>query len=220
MPLVQHLEDSAEVAGYLWDRWISPIVRRQASAGLPGSEDDGRVLLRFLAGVHDVGKATPAFACQMPALLDRMRDNGLSLAHVPPRSDSRVVPHATAGQVALRRWLHEQYAASPIAADTLACVVGGHHGLPAGKSGILVAMERPDLMGGAPWSAVQDELLTGMADRTGATGRLAAWMKSPPQPAAQSILTALVIVADWLASDENRFPFGNFGYETDPAQRA
>ncbi len=218
MPLVQHLQDSAAVAEHLWDRWVSPGVRRQASLGLPEGEDDGRLLVRFLAGVHDVGKATPAFAVQVPALLDRMRVQGLDC---PQRmADSRLVRHDLAGQVIVRRWLQERVGATPGGADALACVVGGHHGLPASSAGIERAMERPDLMGSNAWTTVQHELLDGMASSTGAIARLSTWVRHPPEPVSQAMLTALVIVADWLASDDTRFPFGNHAFEQNSTVRA
>ncbi|PZT79778.1 MULTISPECIES: HD domain-containing protein [unclassified Streptomyces] len=57
----RHMEDSAAVAGLLWDSWLPAGVRRVISASLPGGEDDGRRLAVWLAGAHDIGKATPAF---------------------------------------------------------------------------------------------------------------------------------------------------------------
>ncbi|WP_349775385.1 HD domain-containing protein [Streptomyces vilmorinianum] len=47
-PLWQHLEDSAALAGLLWDRWLPGGVRRLIGAALPGDEADGR----RLAGVR------------------------------------------------------------------------------------------------------------------------------------------------------------------------
>jgi CRISPR-associated endonuclease/helicase Cas3 len=57
--------DSAAVAGLLWDRWLPANLRALISATLPGGEGDGRRLAVWLAGVHDIGKATPAIACQL-----------------------------------------------------------------------------------------------------------------------------------------------------------
>ncbi|MFI6869234.1 HD domain-containing protein [Nocardia sp. NPDC050406] len=51
------------------------------SAELPRGVPDGRVLLRWLAGVHDIGKLSPAFACQVSDLAERMHDKGLDLRH-------------------------------------------------------------------------------------------------------------------------------------------
>ena len=63
LPLYVHLADAAGMAGRLWDCWL-PKATREVVARADGGEDGGdealaRSLLVFLAGVHDVGKATP-----------------------------------------------------------------------------------------------------------------------------------------------------------------
>ncbi|WP_435837050.1 HD domain-containing protein [Streptomyces asoensis] len=73
------MEDSAAVAGLVWDMWLPIGVRRLIADALPGGEADGRRLVVWIAGVHDVGKATPAFACQVDQLADVMRDKGLEM---------------------------------------------------------------------------------------------------------------------------------------------
>ncbi|MGX1487746.1 hypothetical protein RKD41_000005 [Streptomyces tendae] len=79
LPLWRHMEDSAAVAGLLWDQWLPSGVRRLVAEALPQGELDARALAVWLAGVHDIGKATPAFACQVDQLADTMRDQGLGL---------------------------------------------------------------------------------------------------------------------------------------------
>ncbi|WP_343449731.1 HD domain-containing protein [Micromonospora oryzae] len=76
LPLHRHLADSADVAGLLWDMWLPESVRRRIAAPLPGGADDGRRLVRWLAGIHDIGKATPAFAWQVKHLRRAMQDHG------------------------------------------------------------------------------------------------------------------------------------------------
>ncbi len=62
----------------------------------------------WLAGVHDVGKASPAFACQVRELADHMRRCGLV---ADPRlendPDRRAVSHALVGHLVVREWLAE-----------------------------------------------------------------------------------------------------------------
>ncbi|MFJ2568663.1 HD domain-containing protein, partial [Streptomyces sp. NPDC087568] len=76
LPLWRHMEDSAAVAGRLWDEWLPLSVRRLIAGALPGGEVDARRLMVWLAGVHDIGKATPAFACQVEQLAQGMRGHG------------------------------------------------------------------------------------------------------------------------------------------------
>ena len=68
LPLWRHLADSADVAGRLWDQWLPASVQGRIGRELPDGPADGRRLVRWLAGVHDIGKATPAFASQVPEL--------------------------------------------------------------------------------------------------------------------------------------------------------
>src|SRR5207248_8181546 len=105
LPLWRHLADCADVAGRLWDHWLSAAVRRRIADDLPGGEADGRTLAVWLAGVHDIGKATPAFAIQASALAERMRDRGLVFDRDLVRADRRYAPHAAAGHVVLADWL-------------------------------------------------------------------------------------------------------------------
>jgi CRISPR-associated endonuclease/helicase Cas3 len=86
------MEDSAAVAGLLWDEWLPFGVRRLIAEALPGGEGDGRRLVVWLAGVHDIGKATPAFACQVDQLADVMREKGLEM-----RSRQAMGPRSAAG---------------------------------------------------------------------------------------------------------------------------
>jgi hypothetical protein len=64
LPLWRHMEDSAAVAGRLWDEWLPLSVRTLIATALPGGESDARRLVVWLASVHDIGKATPAFGRQ------------------------------------------------------------------------------------------------------------------------------------------------------------
>lgn len=204
LPLWRHLADTADVAGQLWAHWLSPAVRRRIADELPGGDSDARTLAVWLAGVHDIGKATPAFACQAYALAERMRDRGLGYDRELIRADRRYAPHATAGHVLLANWLQEQGWTDPHA---YAVVVGGHHGAPPTDEGLRDVQVRPYLLGEQAWQQVQQELLTWMTERSGAGAQLAEWSSTSLSQPAQAALTGLVIVADWIASNEKFFPY-------------
>jgi len=214
LPVVRHLADAAAVAAELWDRWLPESSKKEISATLPRGLDDGRVLFTFLAGVHDIGKITPAFTGQLrrsPAyswVLDDLARHGLE---VPARiSSARPPRHCLLGFAILRSWLVRQ---APGAdgreaqrhADTLAGPVGAHHGVPPSRAE-LVAISSRDLAPTPAWSAVQDEVLDGMARRTGAAERLEPWLARDLPLSSQLALAGAVVVADWLASDQARFP--------------
>jgi CRISPR-associated helicase Cas3/CRISPR-associated endonuclease Cas3-HD len=212
LPLWRHLADTADVAGQLWDHWLGRAVRHRIADELPGGDADGRTLAVWLAGVHDIGKATPAFAHQAPALADRMRDHGLDYDRNLIRADRRYAPHATAGHLVLADWLNEQDWTDP---HPFAVVVGGHHGVPPTDEGLRNVQLRPYLLGDGAWRQVQWELLTWMAERSGAGERLVEWSGVALSQPVQAILTGLVIVADWIASNEEYFPYVLAGTDAD-----
>ncbi|MFY1670224.1 CRISPR-associated helicase Cas3' [Plantactinospora sp. WMMB334] len=204
LPLWRHLADAADVAGELWDHWLGRAVRHRIADELPGGDADGRTLAVWVAGVHDIGKATPAFACQAYALARRMADRGLGYQPDLIRADRRYAPHATAGHLVLADWLQERDWLDP---HPVSVIVGGHHGVPPTDQGLSNVRVRPHLLGDTAWRQVQQELLTWMAERSGAGERLVEWSGVPLSQPVQALLTGLVIVADWIASNEEFFPY-------------
>ncbi|MDG4771246.1 CRISPR-associated helicase Cas3' [Solwaraspora sp. WMMD792] len=205
LPLWQHLADAAAVAERLWRHWLNDAVRQRISSALPGGDADGRLLVAWLAGVHDIGKATPAFAVQRDDLMSRMHARGLTVDN-RVKADRRIAPHALAGQILLEDWLIDGHDWVPRAAATFAVVVGGHHGVPPTDKELHAARSLDYLLGTGPWPAVQRELLDWMTDRCGVRDRLSAWRDVRlPQPV-QALLTGIVVVADWIASNQELFP--------------
>jgi CRISPR-associated endonuclease/helicase Cas3 len=202
MPLWRHLDDTAAVAGRLWDEWLPASVRRVVAAAVDGDEARARRLLVWLAGVHDIGKATPAFAVQCPPLADRMTRAGLPVRG--PYADRRELRHELAGHVCLVRWLGQRHGWSALDAHRLAVVVGGHHGVAPSYEQVRNAPFRTELLGEGSWTDVQDEYLDRQARLLGDADLLE--VVSPSQPA-QVLLTAAVIMADWIASDAQLFPY-------------
>ncbi|MEV6071894.1 CRISPR-associated helicase Cas3' [Nocardia sp. NPDC052001] len=203
LSLVRHLADSAAVAGLVWDRWLPARTKDLISAGLPDGLEDGRVLLRWLAGVHDVGKLSPAFACQVPVLADRMHLYGLEIRSIP--ANRRDLPHGLAGQVALEAFL-VNHGWSPKVAQSYSIVIGGHHGRPPSSLESRAAPSLHALLGVGAWERSREELLLHITESVGALGRLPDWRKVRLPLRAQVLLTAAVIVSDWIASNQDLFP--------------
>lgn len=218
LPLVQHLEDSRMVAGHLWDTWLPANVRRRITDAMAGDPEMARSAVTWLAACHDVGKATPAFACQvydigdLDHVVDPARAAGMEVPHLA-RSQRRGFHHTVTGQAIVEAWLTGVHGFTRRrSAAHLAGVVGGHHGLPLTQS--VCATGRTELsnprsavFGGEPWRAVQVEILEEMTRRAGMQ-RVLDHLREPGLPlTVQMDLTAIVIVADWLASDTARFPY-------------
>nr|WP_232271996.1 CRISPR-associated helicase Cas3' [Streptomyces gobiensis] len=205
------MADSAAVAGLLWDQWLPRHVQRLVAMALPGGAGDARRLAVWLAATHDIGKATPAFACQVESLADAMRAAGLDMPLQKQMADRRLAPHGLAGQRLLRQWLNERHGWSKAATTQFAIVAGGHHGVPPTSSDIQQLTVRPELLrtpGSEPlWHTVQEELLDACAEACGVREQLADWQHVKLPQSVQVLLTALVIVADWIASNPDLFPY-------------
>jgi CRISPR-associated endonuclease/helicase Cas3 len=202
MPLWRHLDDTAAVAGRLWDEWLPPSVRRVIAATVDGDEARARRLTVWLAGVHDIGKASPAFAVQCPPLAALMTRDGLPVQG--PYANRRELRHELAGHVCLVRWLRERHGWAEADAHRLAVVVGGHHGVAPTLQQVRDAPHRTTLLGDQRWTEVQDEYLDRQV-RFLDDGDLSRHVV-PSQPA-QALLTAVVILADWIASNAQLFPY-------------
>ena len=130
LPLWQHMDDSAGIAGGLFDSWLPPRVIELLASPFGGDVAAARTAVVFLAGLHDLGKATPAFAVQDETLAQGMRELGLSMpATKSELVDRRQVYHSLAGHHLLSRWLVNRGWSRRLT-GSWAVVLGGHHGVP------------------------------------------------------------------------------------------
>ncbi|WP_127841411.1 CRISPR-associated helicase Cas3' [Actinomyces wuliandei] len=232
MPLWLHLLDTAAVAGHLARAWVAPtvsgliekelgeeaeaagagncvpslIVQAPSSPALLPPTEEFCLLAAWLAGVHDIGKCTPAFSVQVPGLDDRMREAGLAHEPIDPK-ERRVMPHALAGQVALEAWLKQRgWKLGPSRA--LASVVGAHHGIPPTTGSLNTAKNagRAHLLGGPEWHQTRGEFIDLVTERTGVAPLLERWSQRAWSQPFLVELSGLVVVADWIASCGDYFP--------------
>lgn len=233
LPLTRHLEDTREVAKLIWRRWLSPHVKAILADDL-GTEAAAYATYQFLAATHDIGKASPAFAVQLllndhrimenyEYLIQRMEDSGYkipSAARGPMRGKFR---HELVGYYAMRKWLHD-HQCDDITAESYADVLAAHHGSGIDFNAIRRTWGQGRFAGKTPpnkayvgtgaWGDARNTLIDMQWTDTGMT-----MPEGPLTRRAQLLLTAMVIMADWIASDQTRFPLiGN--YETSSEQRA
>mgnify|MGYP000929028493 CR=1 FL=1 len=211
LPLWLHLADAAEVARHLAANWLAPsipdLIEREFAGSASGllPADEFKALASWLAGIHDIGKATPAFSTKVGALDDRMRESGLQHGPIDP-NERRQAPHGLTGQMIVEKWLREKRRWGLQPARALASVIGAHHGIPATTKMVLNMHGRDHLLGDSEWSAVRSELLEMAINRAGVADLLDEWShRSWSEPFLVEIC-GLVIVSDWLASTEAYFP--------------
>jgi CRISPR-associated helicase cas3 len=235
LSLVQHMLDTGSVAAQLWDTWLAPGLQKRFSEHLRLSMADTRALVCWLAATHDMGKATPEFACQfgkqengkhLSVYRERIEQEKFDIPEglIPSKKDAQC-PHSKYSQSILIDLLTKNVVGMPPEVIiTLASISGAHHGIPAGyfpKSDSLSNRILNDLSPKSKWRASWQELYDITLERFGASSalqQLAQHGQAIPV-SAQFCITGFVIMSDWIASNPDFFPMGTFG-SAEQEQRA
>lgn len=209
LPAWRHMMDTAGVMRYLYTDWLPTSVQMTLAGELPGGDLES--VCSFLALTHDIGKLTPAFAARiaesLPGIREELGTVGIDLPPVASLTSAGKSPHALAGAAIL-----QEYGCPP----GIVAVVGAHHGKPMslddafhletqmsvfsrnyfGTSGVRSEAARA-------WRQVREEWFSFALHSSG--------YGSPDElpdlsQTAQVLLTGLLIMADWIASNTGYFP--------------
>ncbi len=215
LPLWMHLKDTAEIMKLLIREWLPDSTKNF----LGMSEDSLTALAGFLGSVHDIGKATVLFQTNITAAIPEV---GARLSHYTAltykEANRKYTPHALASEVILLEM------ACPCG---IASIAGAHHG----KTQNYDVDENLESYrsnyypkdGAEFWSQCWSEILDFALHDSGY-----ATIKELPeltQPA-EIILTGLLIMADWIASNTAYFPlistddYGNMNSYPERSDRA
>ncbi|TXS44087.1 CRISPR-associated endonuclease Cas3'' [Streptomyces sp. uw30] len=203
-PVMCHLLDTAAVFGALWDVLLSDQLREKTAQELGLSVTEARKVLAFWAGLHDLGKITPPFQAQVPEAFAAVRSEP-AYAFAPGAEQARAFRHEMATHWVLALLFDEAgYPGTSrlmraAVSHQIAQLLGGHHGC---FGAVLQAKEvaqasayRPGL-GGDGWAIQRG---AHFAELRRVTGGWAVPERGLPAELAV-IVTGLVVVADWLAS--------------------
>ncbi len=217
LPLKQHLIDVTEVIKLLWEHWLSTQQRQQIISSLSQPSDEmAKNLAGFLATTHDIGKATPVFQCkpsfyQSPdldgELLEKFEKAGFVgiTEYYGCLMNPEKTPHAIAGQVLLKSF--------SVTSD-ISCIVGAHHGTPVDEEVEISSQlcsyannyfqsQDPQDIVHRKWAETQKSIFDWALKINGFTS--VDDLPSITQPG-QVLLSGLLIMADWIASNESYFP--------------
>lgn len=181
--LEDHSLDTAAAAHVLWNVYLPIGVRRWLAQQLGLNATQACAFVAFVAGLHDVGKACPCFQDQWP-----------------PKGSADHRSHEHVGYLSLPTLLSDFAEVGDSLVDSVAHriaeIVGSHHGdFQAPDRRAVRWAEDDELLGGVTWHARRRavvDLMIGLLEPV-APVRLG-------RPAAV-ILSGLVILADWIASD-------------------
>lgn len=213
LTLPEHLRDSACAASMVFHVWLSDSIKGILAGNLGLSVKELEKLILWLAASHDLGKGVRKFQSQIELredvrhLVSRVRDAGLSLDQGVDELNVDKLPHSVASGVIIRDWLEETRGFSRRSANSVAAVADAHHGIPSEqiseRVALIIAQYPP------AWREVHRELLEAMAELTGVGPSLSKLRKKGIRHARiMQLLTGLVVMADWIASNENAFSLG------------
>ena len=216
LQLWQHLEDTGEVALHVWDDFVSDNIKELLAEDI-GDREVAKELYQFIAAIHDIGKGAPSFIVQSTKFADKVKQTKLSIKAIVGkdlmRSEYR---HELVGYAAVIEWFCSR--GFPVEPGTfaygVACVVAGHHGksLTDDKQALVDPLQRgksfrgKTFMGDKAWTAVRDELLDWIAETLHAQPILYTLRNRSLRRRTQILLTSMVVMADWIASDSRLFP--------------
>lgn len=203
-PLIFHSIDTGMVVSLLWQSVLHRSMRTWLSQGLGASDLHTSKWLTFWASLHDIGKATPAFQGKAksiaPNLYACLKKSGLSF-----RGARSATGHASLTRHILNTLLSDKHFAwhtESHHAKRLATALGGHHGrFP--HSGRQPIYE----LGDNRWKEIQKSLIQTLFNF---------WkMDTLPSPTFRGwdrqsfpmVLAGIVSVSDWIASNEDFFPY-------------
>jgi CRISPR-associated endonuclease/helicase Cas3 len=216
--------DTVSVAQELWVRWLSSATCNWLSESFDHDLAAAGSFFAWLAGCHDIGKASPAFQSQVPGMHESLHAAGLDVPEqLAQRSDA---PHALVTAATIVPMLEREASWSRVAAMPVATILGGHHGWFPQAGFTKEPAKHPKLYGhdSSPWGLARRELMELVARVSGAAPHLNEWRSLDLGRARELTLAGLVVLADWLASNEELFPYLNgpyiTGYEARAAEHA
>ncbi len=192
-PLIAHLLDVAACAEVILER-EPPKTLELYAQDLNLELQQAKAWICALAGLHDLGKASPAFQQKWPQGKERVWENGLSWTNdpTPPPDD---VSHSLISEAVLPELL-EARGWKRRAAMNVAAAVGAHHGFRAMEEDLSKAGTVTE-KGNADWDKVRRELFDAVLEVLG-VGE--APKVSIYGGAAFERLAGLTSFADWVGS--------------------
>ena len=196
LPLWMHLRDTAEIMELLVRKWLPDSVKK--ASGL--EEEELVCLARFLGWGHDLGKAILTFQSMIMQCLPEAKQRLERLTPLScPVQNRKQSPHARASEAILREL------GCPVG---IASVAGAHHGRP--QNGKAVDEQLDGWESNyypkeqkCIWEGFWNELLQAALQDSGYSGVDALPVLNQPE---EILLTGLLIMADWIASNTEYFP--------------
>ncbi|MBV9279752.1 MAG: CRISPR-associated endonuclease Cas3'', partial [Chloroflexi bacterium] len=193
-PLPYHLLDVAAVAEAVWDHVLTEREREEIARRLGLAVEEARRWVSFLAGSHDIGKGSVAFALNVASQRPRLQGAGFWAERM-----GGDLPHGLVSARALRSVLRAGFGCEAPVAETLAVAVGGHHGVVPSRGEL---RPKPQAEGEGIWPQAREALIELLTETLGVL------RDRPPQAdfATAMWLAGFISVVDWIGSNTEYFP--------------
>ncbi len=203
-PLVTHLLEISAVTLELWDTVTPAAIKDRWASHYHIDRHRAGSWLALLAGVHDIGKASPVFQGASPEQRVRLATAGVSFRPQPIRP----IRHGSITAAVLPALLQNQWPMlTARAARRYAVVSGMHHGSVLDVTTVRNAMPQhnPDQIGIAWWDEARQALFDAVLSTVGDPPPLPS---APIDHALATWAAGFISVADWIGSNTTYFPFG------------
>ena len=188
--LIYHMLDTAAVAIKLWENALSDSVKQEVAAWMGLGQPDAGRTLAFWAALHDIGKASPVFQIKNAAQAGILAQTGLPFE----KNLNAKIYHSRVSGKFLR-----EHGVVPIEVDI---AISGHHGAWNADYSLGRAY------GDQQWDEARSELLDNLKLTLSATE--CQQLDLPDEESANLFTTWLsgfLCTADWIASNEDYFPY-------------
>lgn len=209
-PLICHMLDVAVVAREMWRSLLPEAARRRVIESLQLPEREAEAWITYIAALHDLGKASPAFQLRKEAKNLFKIYEGLGK---PSHIEAKDCPHGRVTARELPEILVKEFGMSSDTANRISVIIGGHHGTFPTSHELLNRCPDDGVGVSAKWRRVRLELALALKDV------LSVPQDPIPQDcdhAAAMFIAGLVSVADWIGSSDF-FPYLVEDFEALPA---
>jgi CRISPR-associated endonuclease/helicase Cas3 len=202
-PLICHMIDVAAVTKEIWRQTFSLVAQKRIAKAFNLTLKQIEQWIMFLAALHDLGKASPAFQLRPEAkhLFDLINMGKPPVAIKP--SD---IPHGRVTAKELPEILKQELNINKKLACQIAKVIGGHHGtFPTSVE--LIQHYPSDGAGKTPWIKVRTEFVKLLITLFKLNDLPISQELEKTDNAISMIVAGLVSVADWVGSNSDFFHY-------------